>query len=54
MFRRDQVYFTDKNEYGESSLYSLGDFKGLDKKSNILAHYLAGNLGAIGKVEQGD
>lgn len=54
IFRRDQIYFTDKNTYGESSLYSLGDFKGLDKKSNIMAHYLAGNFGAVGKIEQGD
>ncbi len=36
IFRKDQVYFTDKNKYGESTLYSLGDFKGLDNKANIL------------------
>jgi len=53
IFRRDQVYFVDKDIYGQSSLYSLADFKGLEKKSNILAHYLAGNFGAIGNVEIG-
>jgi len=53
IFRKDQIYFVDKNKFGESSLYSLGDFKGLDKKSNILAHYLAGNFGAIGNIKIG-
>lgn len=50
IFRRDQIYFTSKNEYGESELYSLAEFKGLDSKANILAHYLAGNFGSLGSV----
>jgi len=53
IFRKDQIYFTNKNKFGESSLYSLGDFKGIDKKSNILAHYLAGNFGAVGNIKIG-
>lgn len=53
IFRKDQIYFANKNKYGESSLYSLGDFKGIDKKSNILAHYLAGNFGAVGNIKIG-
>ena len=51
IFRKDQVYFTDKNKYGESTLYSLGDFKGLDNKANILSHYLAGNFGSLGSIK---
>ncbi|MEI7558281.1 MAG: AAA family ATPase [bacterium] len=27
LFRRDQVWFTEKNKYGESKLYSLLEFK---------------------------
>lgn len=53
IFRKDQIYFANKNKFGESSLYSLGDFKGIDKKSNILAHYLAGNFGAVGNIKIG-
>lgn len=53
IFRKDQIYFANKNKFGESSLYSLGDFKGIDKKSNILAHYLAGNFGALGNIKIG-
>lgn len=51
IFRKDQVYFTNKNKYGESTLYSLGDFKGLDNKANILSHYLAGNFGSLGSLK---
>lgn len=53
IFRKDQIYFANKNKFGESSLYSLGDFKGIDKKSNVLAHYLAGNFGAVGNIKIG-
>lgn len=53
IFRKDQIYFANKDKFGESSLYSLGDFKGIDKKSNILAHYLAGNFGAVGNIKIG-
>lgn len=52
IFRRDQIYFMSKNEYGESELYSLADFKGLDSKANILAHYLAGNFGSLGYINE--
>lgn len=54
MFRKDQIYFTDKNKYGVSTLYSLGDFKGIEKKTNIMAHYLSGNFGSLGDVKSGD
>lgn len=51
LFRRDQIYFVNKNKFGESNLDSLGDFKGLDKKANIMAHFLAGNFGALGNIK---
>ncbi|MCI6151966.1 MAG: ATP-binding protein [Fusobacterium perfoetens] len=50
LFRKDQVYFVDKDEFGISSLYSLADFKGIEKKTNLLTHYLLGNFGSLGKV----
>lgn len=54
LFRRDQIYFVGKDEYGISSLYSLGDFKGIEKKTNLLANYLAGNFGSLGNIKQDD
>lgn len=44
--RRDQVWFTSKNELGESSLYSLAEFKLRNDKS-FGADYLGGVFGGI-------
>lgn len=40
--RRDQIYFTSKDEYGVSSLVSLADYKGVRKKDLFSKKYLAG------------
>lgn len=45
--RRDQVWFVEKNSYGESQLYSLMDFRGVRKDDPILKNYLLGAYGAI-------
>jgi hypothetical protein len=49
--RRDEIYFTEKDEKGFTTLYSLADFK-TDEKDvrsdlNYGKHYLAGRFGAI-------
>ena len=49
--RRDQVYFTEKDEYGVSTLYSLTDFKGVRKESKLLKQYLLGAFGATPKLQ---
>ena len=40
--RRDQIYFTSKDERGESSLASLSDFKNVRKTDLFSKKYLAG------------
>lgn len=48
-FRRDQIWFVEKNQFGASELVSLGDFK-TDKVRNKSAfdkNYLDGKYGAI-------
>ena len=48
-FRRDQIWFVEKNQFGSSELYSLADFK-TDKVRNKSAfdkNYLEGKYGAI-------
>ena len=49
--RRDQIYFTEKDEYGVSKLYSLTDFKGVRKESKLLKQYLLGVFGATPKIK---
>lgn len=40
--RRDQIYFISKDEFGESNLVSLSDFKNVRKKDLFSKRYLAG------------
>lgn len=49
LFRRDQIWFTEKNRYGASILYSLADFKTdvVRKSDNFEDKYIAGKYGAI-------
>lgn len=50
-FRRDQVWLVEKNEIGESELYSLVDFKngknGIRNDESLEKNYLIGKYGAI-------
>jgi len=47
LFRRDQVWFTEKNRYGEAKLYSLADFKSIRKTDLLEDNYINGKYGAI-------
>ncbi len=50
-FRRDQVWFTDKDRRnGASQLYSLSDFTGVRKDSDIRKSYLIGRFDAIPEI----
>jgi hypothetical protein len=53
LFRRDQIWFTERDARGASSLFSLWDFKeGKPRKAENLARgYLAGRYGAIPILE---
>lgn len=49
LFRRDQIWFIEKNQFGASELLSLGDFstEKVRKKSAFSKNYLEGKYGAI-------
>ncbi len=48
-FRRDQIWFVEKNQFGASELFSLSDFKTdtVRNKSAFAKNYLEGKYGAI-------
>ncbi|MBW2988799.1 ATP-binding protein [Candidatus Woesearchaeota archaeon] len=53
IFRRDQVWFTEKkSEFGDTDLYSLVEFSPR-KDKNIQKGYLAGRYGAIPFIKEG-
>ena len=55
LVRRDQVWFTNKDgETGVSELYSLSDFKGVRKGSDVMRAYLLGRFDAIPSVRARD
>jgi AAA15 family ATPase/GTPase len=49
IFRRDQIWFIEKNQYGSAQLYSLADFKTnkVRKGDDFEKNYIAGRYGAI-------
>ncbi len=49
LFRRDQIWFTNKDRYGEAKLYSLSDFKSDEVKKNdpFEENYIRGKYGAV-------
>ena len=49
LFRRDQLYFTEKDQFGATDLYKLSDFKTsqVRKDANYERNYLKGRYGAI-------
>ena len=57
-FRRDQVWFTEKNSLGESSLFSLADYKINDKKirndASYSKDYMLGKYGAVPFIDEID
>jgi len=54
IFRRDQIWLTEKDNYGSTDLYSLAQFKGVRAKEDFERQYIQGKYGAIpylGKFE---
>jgi len=49
LFRRDQIWFTEKNRYGEAKLYSLADFKSSEvrKDEAYEPNYIRGKYGGV-------
>ena len=50
IFGKDSVWFTEKGTDGSSQLFSLVDFKGLNKLSSIHRAYMNGRFGALPNV----
>ncbi len=54
IFRRDQIWLTEKDKYGATDIYSLAQFKNVRKDEDFEKQYIQGKYGAIpylGKFE---
>ncbi|MBU1534186.1 ATP-binding protein [Myxococcota bacterium] len=47
LLRRDQIWFVEKNSFGESDLYCLTDFKKVRNDASYAKNYLMGRYGAL-------
>lgn len=47
LFRRDQIWFTEKNRQGATQLYSLAEFRGIRNDASFRKDYIRGRFGAI-------
>ncbi|NJN34302.1 MAG: ATP-binding protein [Saprospiraceae bacterium] len=52
MFRSDQIWFTEKNKFGESELYSAQDFDGVREDIPFDKWYMAGKFGALPNIQE--
>lgn len=52
LFRRDQIYFVEKDYHGKSSLYRLSDFKGVRNNTPYDKWYLSGRFSAIPVLDE--
>ena len=52
IFRRDQIWFTQLNEYRATDLYSLVEIKNVRKTENLEKGYVSGKYGAIPMLNQ--
>lgn len=51
VFRRDQVWFAEKDQYGVTDLYSLQDFQEVREDTPFDKWYLAGKFGGIPDIK---
>jgi len=51
IFRRDQLWFIEKNQYGCSNMYSLYDYGKVRKDAKFEQAYLKGNYGAVPQID---
>jgi len=51
LIRKDNVWFTEKDKSGVTHLYSLVEFKGLNKIKHIDKAYRSGMFGALPEIK---
>lgn len=54
IFNRDQIWFTQKNEKGETELYRCSDINGLRLHTPLDKWYLSGRLGGVAVINDTD
>lgn len=51
IFRTDQIWFAEKNKFGETEIFSAQDFEGVREDVPFDKWYMAGKFGGLPKIE---
>ena len=51
LFRRDEIWFTERYHTGKTTLVSLSDYKGVRHDKDIRKSYMDGRLGGVPRIE---
>lgn len=51
LFRRDEIWFTERHHTGTTTLISLSDYKGISYDKDIRKSYMDGRLGGVPRIE---
>ncbi len=51
LFRTDQIWFAEKNQFGETEFFSAQDFEGVREDVPFDKWYMAGKFGGLPKIE---
>ncbi|MEZ4812141.1 MAG: ATP-binding protein [Caldisericia bacterium] len=51
LLRRDEMWITEKDAYGVSKLYSIGDFEGIRNDKKLDKMYLRGQIGGTPEID---
>ena len=52
VFRKDQIWFTEKNKHGETELFSVQDFEGVRETTPFEKWYLSGKFGGVPEIKE--
>ncbi len=52
LFRKDQIWFTEKDKYGETDLFSAQDFEDAREDTPFDKWYMAGKFGGIPEIKE--
>jgi AAA15 family ATPase/GTPase len=52
LFRKDQIWFTEKNKFGETELFSASDFEGVQNNAPFQNWYMAGKFDAQPHIKE--
>jgi AAA15 family ATPase/GTPase len=52
IFRKDQIWFTEKDKDGETQLFSIQDFDGVPDDTPFDRWYLQGKFGALPNIKE--